>query len=109
MRLGRTVVSDSVNALKITRDAWAEVDHNARATLVEVEVVCSDLAEHRRRVETRPQDIKGLPPPHWSEVNDRIYGAWPAPHILIDTAHKSIHHTEVELTQRLTSIGLVPA
>ena len=48
LRLGHVVVADSVNPIAITRDAWRDVARAAGARLVEVEVVCSDPAEHRR-------------------------------------------------------------
>ncbi len=48
LRLGRTVVADSVNPLALTRDAWREVAELAGASCVEVEVTCTDPAEHRR-------------------------------------------------------------
>src|SRR5258708_37608840 len=49
LRLGRTVVADSVNPLEITRQAWRAVAAGAQVTAVEVEIVCSDPVEHRRR------------------------------------------------------------
>jgi len=62
LRLGQPVVADSVNPLQATRDSWASVARNARVNLVEVEVVCSDAAEHRRRIESRSTELDGLPP-----------------------------------------------
>jgi len=53
LRLGRTVIADCVNPLAITREAWRRVAANSGAGIVEIEVICSDRAEHRRRVETR--------------------------------------------------------
>jgi hypothetical protein len=41
--------------------------------LLEVEVVCSDTREHRRRVETRRTDIPGLKLPAWGDVLVREY------------------------------------
>ena len=65
LRLGHVVVADSVNPIAITRDAWRDVARAAGARLVEVEVVCSDPAEHRRRVETRTINVAGLVGPAW--------------------------------------------
>ncbi len=53
LTLGRTVIADSVNPLRITRAAWLSVAQAAGVAAAEVEVVCSDKAEHRNRVETR--------------------------------------------------------
>jgi predicted kinase len=52
LRLGRTVVADSVNPLRITRDAWVNVADRAQAKAIEVGVTCSDPARHRNRVES---------------------------------------------------------
>src|SRR5579863_4669568 len=49
LRIGRTVIADSVNPLAVTRDAWLAVGRRAQAATVEVEVICSDLREHRAR------------------------------------------------------------
>jgi predicted kinase len=103
--MGRSVVADSVNPLKITRNSWAQVAQNTGMTLVEVEVICSDLAEHRSRVESRRLDIEGLPPLTWANVVERTYEAWSEPHIVVDTAHKSVSEAEEELIQRLAAAG----
>jgi hypothetical protein len=42
-----------------TFEAWREAAGRAGAPWTEIEVVCSDAAEHRRRVETRRSDIAG--------------------------------------------------
>jgi len=59
LRLGMTVVADSVNCLNVTRNAWAEVAKATDTKFVEIEVICSDSVEHRRRVESRTNDIPG--------------------------------------------------
>src|SRR5262252_893046 len=56
LRLRQIVIADSVNPLPITRDAWLRAADRVEAPAIEVEVVCSDLREHRRRVEQRLQD-----------------------------------------------------
>ena len=68
LRLGRDVVADSVNPIELTRDAWASVAREAGCVGVNVEVVCSDTAEHRRRVETRRADLAGHRLPTWQDV-----------------------------------------
>ena len=86
LRLGRTVVADSVNPLPLTRDAWLAVARRAGAAAVEIEIVCSDAAEHRRRVEERTTDVAGLKLPTWQEVMARDYRPWDREHIVMDTA-----------------------
>src|SRR5262245_10762006 len=59
LRLGRSVVADCVNPWPLTRREWRSVADRAGARAVDVEIVCSDLEEHRRRVESRRADISG--------------------------------------------------
>jgi predicted kinase len=89
LRLGRTVVADSANALTITRDAWRRVADGAGVEIVEVELICSDPVEHRRRIETRAGDIPGLAAVTWQQVVDRHYDAWDRPHLTLDTAGRT--------------------
>ena len=86
LKLGRTVVADCVNPIATTRDAWREVARRAGARLLEIEVKCSDAAEHRRRVESRTIDIPGLVPLTWDEVLSREYHAWHRAHLEVDSA-----------------------
>lgn len=94
-------MADSVNALRITRGAWALVAQRASVPLIEVEVICSDRAEQRRRIESRKPDVQGLAPSAWKAVLERTYEAWSGPHIIIDTAYKSVKEAERELINHL--------
>src|SRR5688500_8500260 len=42
LRLGTSVVADSVNPVTVTRRAWRDVATQAAAAFVEIEVICSD-------------------------------------------------------------------
>jgi predicted kinase len=90
LRLGRTVIGDSVNDWMLTRNAWRDVGLRAGVRVVEIETICSDLAEHRQRIETRPNEVPGLILPSWREVIDRDYRAWDREHVTIDTAGRSV-------------------
>lgn len=90
IRLGWTVIADSVNPLRITRDAWLEVGRCANASTMEIEVICSISGEHRSRVEGRKPDIIGLRLPSWAQVISREYHPWDREHIVIDTANRSL-------------------
>ncbi|WP_316975707.1 AAA family ATPase [Shumkonia mesophila] len=90
LRLGRTVVADCVNPWMITRDAWRDLGRRAGAVVLEVEIVCSDATEHRRRVEGRVPDITGLRLPDWSAVIDRDYHPWDRAPLRLDTARLSV-------------------
>jgi predicted kinase len=87
--LGGTVVADAVNPLTAIREAWRAVAENATSDIVEVEVVCSDTSEHRRRVDSRKADISGHTLPTWDEVQKREYEPWTSNRLVIDSAQVS--------------------
>jgi len=90
LRVGQTVVADCVNPWPLTRDEWRAVGERIGVPVVDVEVVCSDQAEHRRRVESRVADIAGHRVPTWPEVVERDYRAWGRERLVIDTARRSV-------------------
>src|ERR1700722_13707804 len=90
LRIGRTVVADSVNPIPLSRDAWIEVANRAQVSAVEIEVICSDINEHQHRVETRITDNPGSRSLTWQEVVLRDYRPWDREHIVIDTANRTV-------------------
>ena len=90
LRLGRTVIADSVNPLRVTRDAWLRVAKEAGVEAIEVEAICSDGPEHHRRIETRGSDIAGHQLPSWQEVVAREYEPWDSASAVIDTVRESL-------------------
>ena len=104
LNLGLTVIADLANPLEITREAWAEVAHETNVRLINVEIVCSDETEHRRRVETRSSDIPDLVLPTWDKVKSREYHPWAHPRILIDTAGRSVGVCLDELMSQLVAV-----
>ncbi|KQM52316.1 kinase [Pseudomonas sp. Leaf15] len=86
LRLGQTVIADCVNPVKESREAWQAVAATAGFELLDIEVVCSDLREHRRRVESRTGDVAGLVPPSWQSVSVHEYEAWAETPLTVDTA-----------------------
>jgi predicted kinase len=106
LRLGRTVVADSVNPLKVTRDAWRSVAERASMPAVEIEIIRSDPQDHRRVVETRVNDIEGLTPPTWADVVGRDYEPWDRPRTVIDTSFKTLDECVRELEWLWSARGL---
>ena len=100
LRLGRAVVADSVNPIELTRADWRGVAERAETPFVEIEIVCADQAEHRRRVESRVADIAGHRLPTWQQVCDREYEPWQAG-IVIDSAGRQAEASVAELLERL--------
>lgn len=86
LRIGTDVVADSVNPLGITREAWRETARRFGTDFFDIEIICSDPEEHRRRVEFRKADIPGLALPGWENITQRRYDPWDLPRIVIDTA-----------------------
>ena len=86
LALGQTVVADCVNPLAVTRKAWRAVAADAGVPVLEVELQCSDPAEHCQRLRSRQDDIAGLASPSWDDVQQRSYEAWSTPRLAIDTA-----------------------
>ena len=90
LRIGRTVIADSVNPLRLTRDAWLNVAKRTRVRAVEIEIRCSASDEHRRRVEARTADLPDSMIPTWADVVAREYHPWDRDHLVIDTASLAI-------------------
>jgi len=100
---GQTVIADSVNPLPVTRDAWVAVAQRTGARVVEVEVICSDPDEHRRRAEMRISDIPGLQLPTWQEIVSREYHPWDREHIVVDTALRDVEQNVKMLREALAA------
>jgi len=86
LRAGRTVIADCVNPWPLTRAAWRSVAKRAGVAALDVEIVCSDAVEHRRRVESREPDIAGHALPTWQDVVERDYHEWDHDRLVVDTA-----------------------
>ncbi len=104
LRLGRTVIADSVNPIEITRRAWRDVADKAGTQSIEVEFICSDRSQHRNQVENREVKVSGLKLPSWQEVLDRNYEPWDRDHIVIDTSGKSVEQSVEELLREFAAL-----
>ena len=105
LRLGRVVVADSVNPVLASREGWRDTATNHAARLMEIEVICSNADEHRRRVESRVSDIEGLVQPTWQDVVNRDYEPWDREHIVLDTATGSIEQTVDRIEALVAAAG----
>ncbi|AKS09506.1 AAA family ATPase [Pseudomonas trivialis] len=90
LSLGHTVVADCVNPVEESREAWKAIASTMGVELINIEVVCSDPQEHRRRVETRTGDIPGLVPPTWQSVSAHEYEPWDKTPLTIDTSRLTV-------------------
>lgn len=86
LKLGVSIVADSVNPWPLTRTQWREVADTAGARCLDIEIRCSDRAEHRARITARLPDIPGHAQPTWAQVENRDYRPWTTPRLVVDTA-----------------------
>ncbi|MFF2721444.1 adenylyl-sulfate kinase [Streptomyces sp. NPDC058011] len=106
LRQGLTVIVESVSPSAVTRDSWRRAGAEARASVVKVEVVCSDEDEHRERVATRTVDIPGLLLPDGERVRPHEYEPWNRDRIVLDTAGQ---YPDASLAVLLGLLGDRPA
>ena len=97
-----SVVADSCNPLELSRRAWEQVALESGAAFVNIEVLCSDADEHRRRVEQRTATVPGLRLPTWQDVQQREYQEWTTERIQLDTAGRSASECLETLVESLS-------
>ncbi len=76
LAVGTSVVVDAVSPVPEARAGWLGLARAAGAPVRMIEVVVSDPAEHRRRVEARRSDVDGLVVPTWRQVTAVTYEPW---------------------------------
>lgn len=101
LRLGLSTVVDSCNPIDMTRMTWEKVARINLAELVNIEVICSDKDEHKRRIEGRGTYIPNLRLPTWEDVETRLYHPWTGERIVIDTARKTLAESQMVLETAL--------
>ena len=94
---GISVVSDSCNPIELTRTEWQQVAIDTGSKFINIEVICSDKAEHKERIEQREPSIPGLKLPTWQQVEAREYHTWVSDRIVLDTAGKTQNQNLQEL------------
>ena len=97
LRRGLTVVGDSCNTVKKSRNAWQQVAADTQFDFINIEVVCSDVEEHQSRIEGRLSTIANLQLPTWLDVMNREYQRWETDVVHINTAHHSPSHSIAQL------------
>lgn len=101
LALGNPVLADCVNPVAESRQAWSDLAQRLGVLLLDVEVICSDPREHRRRVETRQVDVPGLQAPSWQSVLDHDYQAWAQSPLRLDSASLSPQQAVALILARL--------
>ena len=90
LRLERTVIADSVNPIRLTREAWRDVGKRSGSVVVDVQVICSDKAQHRHRIEARDPNTRAS---NWLEIINRDFDAVDHTTIVIDTAGQAVEQS----------------
>lgn len=102
---GRPVVVDAVNAVDLAREGWRRLAAATGARLRWVEVVCSDPAEHRRRVEGRIGDWPGHVPPTWEQVRAATWEPFADERLLVENLGDADPHVERVLAHLAAADG----
>jgi predicted kinase len=101
LTIGLDVIADTVNPVELTRRWWSDVAETCSARLLNVEIVCSDQVEHRRRIEARRSDIVGLALPDWKCVQNHDYEMWASPRLVLDTSEMSKNDCVTKIVESL--------
>lgn len=99
--LGFDVIADTVNPIEISRKLWVKTASDGGAYLMNVEVICSDKALHRKRVETRISDIDDLVVPDWQAVSNRTFEPWQCSRMIVDTSRESNDESAVKIAAEM--------
>ena len=83
---GTGVVVDAVFDVAAARRPFREVGARHGVPVHWVRLICTDRAEHRRRVTERTADLAGHVVPTWDAVQARRLDQWHERHTVVDTA-----------------------
>lgn len=106
LKLGNNVIADSVNPIAITRRDWRNVASESAVPVLEIEIICSDKAQHKERVEQRSADIIGHILPDWQNVTTRQYEPWLSTDIILDTSVLTPEQSVDVILQHIESYSL---
>lgn len=83
---GQSVIVDAVNAVGPAREQWVGLAARHGNALTFIEVVCSDPAVHRERLEARSRDLPHVTEPTWHAVEQSLdeYDEWVGPSAAAD-------------------------
>ena len=101
LHLNNNVVADCCNPIELTRKEWEDVANKSGCRFINIEIVCSDKVEHRKRAEQRRSDVANIKLPTWGDIENREYHEWINGRIVIDTAGKTISQCETELREKV--------
>jgi len=86
LRLGQSVILDSVAASESIRGAWRQLSDHYEADWRVIECICSDESLHRLQLSGRQRNIPGWHELEWSEVErvKQYYTKWEGQRLVLD-------------------------
>jgi predicted kinase len=102
LKLGQDVIVDCCNPVSVSRNGWTQLAISCNARCVKIEVQCSDLAEHKRRLDKRQTSATPQQALTWAQVCSRYYEPWQQQVLVIDSAGKTIDNSIEELITALS-------
>lgn len=83
---GQSIIVDAVNAVLPAREQWTGLAKKHGEQLRFLEVVCSDPAVHRARLEERGRNLAHITEPSWHAVEQSLeeYAEWTGESALVD-------------------------
>jgi len=103
IKAGQSVVADCVNPWKLTREEWKETAVNNNAGYINIEIVCTEKEEHKKRAEGRVSEVKNLQLPSWDKIQNLKYEQWEDRVITVDTSRKTVEESVDELIFKIAA------
>ncbi len=101
LSIGISVVVDSCNSITGTRNSFESIARDCNSYFLNIEVICSDTLEHKKRIEARTASTENMHFLTWEDVISREYHTWDRERIVIDTAGATVSDTFQELTRSI--------
>jgi predicted kinase len=97
--MGTPTVIDAVNPVEAARQGWRELAATKGLAARVIEVVCSDEALHRSRLDGRTRGIPGWYELTWDDVqrSRRKYEPWTDEHLVLDAVDPASQNLDAAL------------
>ena len=88
LKFGNSVIIDAVNAEEEGKDVWRGLARRHGLELTVLQVIVSDRAQHRQRIESRVRGLHGISEVTWDQVEarERVYTAWREKVLTLDSS-----------------------
>jgi len=88
LKLGVSVIVDAVNAEEEGKDVWRGLAEKHGIELIILQMIVSDRALYKQRIESRVRGLHGFSEVTWAEVEarEKVYTSWKEPTLQLDSA-----------------------